>query len=97
MIFHSITIFIIIEKRNKIYILINIKCLIYKTINSRFIKKTDLKYIGILIRKLIGVGGKKGYINKIIKINMDINKYQQDVFFYIIRNHLRYNLILRKP
>ena len=75
MIFHFIIIFIIIEKRNKAYILINIKCIIYKVISFRFIKKANFKCINILIKKLIGIEGKEGCINKIVKVDMDINRY----------------------
>ena len=75
MIFHSIIIFIIIEEKNKIYILIDIRCLMYKIISFRFIREIGLEYIDISTRKLIGVGGKKNCINKIVKINIDINRY----------------------
>ena len=75
MIFHFITVFIIIEERNEIYILIDIKCLAYRVINSRFIRKTGFEYINILIRKLIEIKKKKNYINEVIKVNININKY----------------------
>ena len=96
MIFCLIIISIIIEKKNEIYILINIECLVYKTISFRFVRRTDFECIDILIRKLIGIGGKEDRINKIIKVNININRHQQDVFFYIIRDHLGYDLILGK-
>ena len=70
-----IIIFIIIEEKNEVYILIDIRCLIYKIISSRFIKRVGFEYIDILIRKLIGVKGKKNCINKVMKIDMNINRY----------------------
>ena len=71
----SIIIFIIIEERNKIYILINIRYLVYGIINFKFIKKTGFECINIPIKKLIKIEGKKNHINKIIKVDMDINGY----------------------
>ena len=97
MIFHLITVSTIIEKKNEVYILINTRYFTYKAISSRFVKKTGLKCIDISIRKLIGIKEKKNHINKIIKINIDIDRYQQDIFFYIIRDYLGYNLIFKKP
>ena len=96
MISHLITISIIIEGRNKTYILINIGCLAYGAISSRFIKRAGLKCINIPIKKLIEIEEKEDYINKIMKVDINIDKHQQDTFFYIIRDHLKYNLILGK-
>ena len=31
-----------------------------------------------------------------MKVDINIKKYQQNIFFYIIRDYLEYNLILRK-
>ena len=47
----------------------------YRVINSRFIRRADFKHIGIPTRKLIGIEKKKGCINKVIKINININRY----------------------
>ena len=47
----------------------------YKIINSRFIKRAGLEHIGIPIRKLIKIKRKEGYINKIVKVDMDIDGY----------------------
>ena len=59
-----------------IYTLINTGCLVYGVINSIFIRKTGFKYINILIRKLIGIRGKEGCIDKIVKVEIDIDKYK---------------------
>ena len=75
MIFHLIIVSIIIKRKNEIYTLINIRCLVYEIISSRFIRRAGFKHINILIRKLIKIKGKKDHINKIMKINMDINGY----------------------
>ena len=75
MISHPITIFIIIKKKNKIYILIDIRYLMYRIINSRFVKRAGFKYINIPIRKLIKIKEKEDCINKIIKIDININRY----------------------
>ena len=75
MIFYFIIISIIIEGRNEVYILINTGYLIYETISSRFIRRVGFECIGIPIRKLIEVKKKKSYINKVIKVDMDIDGY----------------------
>ena len=80
----------------KIYILFDLGYLAYGVISSRFIRKTGLECINIPVRKLIDIGGKEGYINKIMKIKIDIDRYQQDIFFYIIKDYLKYDLILGK-
>ena len=97
MIFYSITVSIIIEEIKIVYILINTGYLVYKTISFMFIRKANFEYISIPARKLIGIGGKKGRIDEIVKVEIDIDKYKQDVYFYIIQNYLEYNLILEKP
>ena len=76
MISHLITVFIIIKKMKIVYMLINTDCLIYETISSIFIRKADLKHINIPTKKLIGIRGKEGCINKIVKIEIDIDKYK---------------------
>ena len=48
---------------------------IYKIINSWFIRKADLKYINIFIKKLIGIEKKEKKISKIIKAEIDIDGY----------------------
>ena len=65
MIFYFITVFIIIEKRNKVYILINIRCFVYKIINSRFVREAGFEYINILTRKLIEIEKKKTVLIKL--------------------------------
>ena len=67
-----------------IYTLINTGYLIYKTISSIFIRKADLEHISISIRKLIGIKGKKGCINEVVKVKIDIDRHKQDIYFYII-------------
>ena len=76
--------------------MINIGYLTYRIISSIFIRKTDFEYINISIKKLIEIEGKEGCINKIIKIEIDIDGHKQDIYFYIIQNHLGYDLILGK-
>ena len=97
MISYPITVSIIIKKMKIAHILINTNYLIYKTINSIFVRKVGFKYINILIKKLIKIRKKEDRINKIMKIKIDINGHKQDTYFYIIQNHLKYNLILKKP
>ena len=84
MIFHSITIFIIIKEMKIVYMLIDTGCLVYEIINSMFIRKADLECISIPARKLIGIEGKKGCIDKVVKIEIDIDKHKQNIYFYII-------------
>ena len=67
---------IIVEGMKITYILINIGCLTYGAINSIFIRKAGLEHINISIRKLIEIRGKKNYINKIIKIKIDIDRHK---------------------
>ena len=55
MISYSITISTIIKKIKIAYTLIDINYLIYKTINSIFIKKINLEHINIPIKKLIKI------------------------------------------
>ena len=64
MIFHSITISIIIKRMKIVYILINTGYLTYKTINFIFIRKADLKYINIPTKKLIKIKKKKAILTK---------------------------------
>ena len=97
MISHPITVSIIVEGMKIAHILINTDYLVYKTINSIFVRKAGFKHINILIRKLIKIRKKEGRINKVMKIKIDINGHKQDAYFYIIQNHLKYNLILKKP
>ena len=66
----------LINKIKFIYILINTNYLIYKIINSKFIRKTNLKYINIPTKKLIEMKEKENQINKMIKTEININKYQ---------------------
>ena len=66
------------------YMLINIDCLVYGAISFIFIRKADLKCISISIRKLIKIERKEGCIDKIIKVEINIDKHKQDVYFYII-------------
>ena len=49
--------------------------LVYEMMSSWFVKKVGLEYISIFIKKLIGIGGKKGKISKIIKVEIDIDEY----------------------
>ena len=76
MIFYSITVSIIMKKMKITHILINTDYLVYRAISSIFIRKTGLKHISIFTRKLIGIGGKEGRINKIVKIEIDIDRYK---------------------
>ena len=76
MTFYLIIISTIMEGIKIIHTLINTDYLVYKTINSIFIKKAGLKYINIFIKKLIKIGKKEDHINKIIKIEIDINEYK---------------------
>ena len=64
--------------------LIDTRCLIYKIISFQFIRKTGLEYINISIKKLIEIKKKEKKINKIVKIEIDIDGHLQDIFFYII-------------
>ena len=57
------------------HILLDLGCLVYKIINSRFIRRTGFKCINIPARKLINIGKKESYINEIVKVEIDINKY----------------------
>ena len=84
MIFYLITISIIIEGMKIAYMLIDIGCLAYGAISSIFIRKAGLEHINIPTRKLIGIRGKEGLINKIIKIEINIDKHKQNIYFYII-------------
>ena len=84
MISYPITVSIIIEGMKIAYILINIGCLAYEIINSMFVRKADLERISILIKKLIGIGGKEDRIDEIVKVEIDIDKYKQDIYFYVI-------------
>ena len=79
------------------YILIDIGYLIYRAISSIFVKKTGLKRINIPTKKLIKIRKKKGRINEIVKIKININRHKQNIYFYIIQDHLEYDLILGKP
>ena len=94
---HPITISTIIEGIKIAHTLINTDCLAYRAISSMFVRKAGLKHISIPTKKLIKIREKKGRIDKIIKIKIDIDKHKQDVYFYVIQDHLEYNLILRKP
>ena len=73
---YPITISIIIEKMKIAYMLIDIGYLAYEVISSMFIKKAGLEYINISIKKLIGIKGKEDHINKIVKIEIDIDKHK---------------------
>ena len=77
--------------------MIDIGYFVYKIISFWFIRKINLECINISIKKLIGIKGKERKISEIIKIEINIDGYLQDIFFYVIRDHLRYNLILEKP
>ena len=55
--------------------LINTGYLIYKVINSQFIRKTDLKHINIPTKKLIEIKKKEEKISEIVKIKININRY----------------------
>ena len=76
MIFYSITISIIMEGMKITHILININYLVYGVINFIFIRKTGFKYINIFTKKLIEIGGKEDHINKVVKVEIDIDKYK---------------------
>ena len=75
MILNLITISILINGIKFVYMLINIGYLIYKVINSRFIRKVGLERINISTKKLIGIGGKEGRISEIVKAEINIDKY----------------------
>jgi hypothetical protein len=77
--------------------LINISCLLYKLINSRFATKYQLKRISI--KKpicIIGFETKlKSCITKVAVILIDINRHIEDkAYFYIAPKLALYNLIL---
>ena len=84
MIFYPITISIIIKGIKIAHMLINTGCLVYGVISSIFIRKANFKCISIFIRKLIGIRGKEGRIDEIVKVEIDIDKHKQDTYFYVI-------------
>ena len=77
--------------------LIDTGCFVYKMMSFWFIRKADLEHINISIKKLVKIGGKEEKINKIVKAEIDIDGHLQNVFFYIIWDHLEYDFILKKP
>ena len=56
----------------------------YGVISFMFVRKVGFERISISIRKLIGIGGKKGCIDEVVKVEIDIDKYKQDAYFYVI-------------
>ena len=76
MIFYFIIMSIIMEGMKIIYILINIGCLVYRIISFIFVREVGFECISIFIKKLIGIGEKEGCINKVVKVEIDIDRYK---------------------
>ena len=71
-----ITIFTLINKIKFTHILINTKYFIYKIINFIFIRKVGFKRINIPTRKLIEIRRREGHINKVVKVEIDIDRHK---------------------
>ena len=77
------------------HILIDSGCLNYEIVNNFFMKKHQLSTIDITSWSAHGVTGEEIYIIKIIHTCLDINTHsKKSAHFYVLSDHLDYDLIL---
>lgn len=78
--------------------LIDSGCLSYGIISKRFAQRHCLTTFLISPRPVRGATGKTKYIMQIVGTSIDIGTYMEgNVFFYVLPDHLGYNLILGLP
>lgn len=87
----------ILERHAVARTLVDNGCLSYGAISEKFARKQGLPTFNIALRPMRGVGG-QGTIRQIVRSSLAIgNHFNRTAFFYVIPDHLGYDLILGLP
>lgn len=78
--------------------LIDSGCLSYGVVSKKFVKRNKLLTMDIEPRPIKGVTGEVEFITQVVRTRMDIDSHTEEgAYFYVIPDHLGYDLILGKP
>ena len=89
---------LIVNKECSILALIDSSYSSYGLINSRFASRYKLQRIRISYRPIVGFSDSiTSWILEVAKIEIDLNGYKEEVFFYIVLSLASYDIILRLP
>ena len=89
---------LIVNKECSTLALMDSSYLSYDLINSRFTSRYKLQRIRISHRLIVGFSDlMTSQILEITKIEIDLNGYKEDVFFYVVLNLASYDIILGLP
>ena len=78
--------------------MINTGCLTYGFVSSGFARRCDLTRISLPVRKpILGMQGKRSYVNEAARFKMDIDGHVESVWLYIAEGDNEYDIILGRP
>lgn len=78
--------------------LVDSGCLTYGVISEDFVRRHDLETMKISPKPIRGVTGATASITKVARARMDIDSHTEEgAFFYVVPDHLGYDLILGLP
>ena len=89
---------LIVNKECSILALIDSSYLSYGLIDSRFTSRYKLQRIRISHRLIVEFSNSvTSWILEVTKIEIDLNRYKEDVFFYVVLKLASYDIILGLP
>ena len=79
------------------YTLIDTGCLTYGIVSSKFVKKNNLKRTKIARRLITSVNGATSWMEHAIRMQIDIDGHEEEMWAYELDGDKEYDLILGKP
>ena len=86
---------VIVNKEYSITALVDSGCSSYGLINSRFASRQSLQRLRISPRPIIGFNDLvNSQIYEVAKMEIDLNRYKDEAFFYVVPSLASYDIIL---